>query len=298
MRIEAPGRPLLAGGLLLLAAACAIQDTRDDTAGNQAATTEQARLLQNIAALLPGRYSNHLQWRENEAEALYELDISMAPVDSPDRLVFQLVQADAGGHGMRRFRLSLTPGRPGNLSGELQSLGGAGEARGRCPMVFTATDAGFTGETDPRTCMFGSSGRRVGLLKEIAFDGVQVLIADRVVGSGEQARGEADQVLRFYRTRRFNGWAGVRKNAESDWRIADDVQLHSEGGTAEPKDRRGHTLGIRVQLARVRWREDQPPILRLAVYDGDDLIGYAWADPDARELGISLETLQVGLRAE
>lgn len=288
---------LVAAGLALVLAACAGPRERDAT--DDRAAAEQIRLLRDIAELLPGRYSNHLQWREDNAERQYNLEIELTPVDVPDRLVLHLTQS-GGDDPPRRFRLVVSPGRmPGNLAGELQPLGGDGQARGRCPMNFTGTDVGFTGETDPHTCSFGSGESRVGLLKEIAFDGSQVIIADKIVETGEPGDGQPDQVLCFHRMRTFSGWAGVRPDGDGEWRIAGDVSLVSEGGRAEPADRNGVALGIRIELARVRWREDQPPILRLAVYENaDELIGYAWADPGAVEIGLSLETVQVGLRAE
>jgi len=265
-------------------------DDPDDSQGLQ--------LLNNIAGAMPGLYSNHGQWREDDRPdpGPYELLVEPRPVDDPGRIEFLLSQTDARDR-TRQFRLELAAAPAGHrLQGVLTPIDPSGQARGQCRMNFTVSNRGFSGETNPEDCFFGDGDDAVGLLKEIAFDGQQVVIADRLTRlyTGDPA-GE-DQIYRFYRVREFSGWAGTRNDGQ--WRISNEVVLHSEGSETRPADSAGNSLGLNIQLARINWREDQPPILRLSVHDEvtGELIGYAWADEDAEQVGLNLPDVQVGLR--
>lgn len=260
-------------------------------------TPQHSGTLDDIARTLPGEYSNYLQWREHEDPATgpVTLEILHEPMVDPQWARFLLRQTSPE-QRPRRFALELTPGEPPDrFEGVFIPLDMA--AAGQCQMHFRLLSAGLSGETRPDDCRFGDGEQAVGLLKEIAFDGQQIVIADQLFDLDQgEAVGET-QVLRFFRQRRFHGWAGVRDG--DGWRLAQDLILHSEGDEIIPTDAYGRDLGVRLQLARILWREDQPPILRLSVYDTDSgrLLGYAWADPDAMQLGINLPEVQAGLTA-
>lgn len=261
--------------------------------------TDGLMLLEQIGRSLPGSYSNHAQWRAEpqDADAPVVLEVLPDPVVDPGRLRFRLVQQQ-GDAPLRSFTLTLgrAPGES-RLTGEFAPLDRAGEARRACAMDFIVRGEGLVGETDPLSCRFGAGESATGLLKEIAIDGRRIVIADRVVRlpSGEPVA--SDQILVFDRIRRFAGWAGVRE--EGGWRLSQNVQLHSGGGRAQPRDAGGMSLGLGLELAYHVWREDQPPILRLAVssLENGQLIGYAWADPDAAQIGLAVDDVQVGLNA-
>lgn len=259
----------------------------------------QPRALDQIARMLPGNYSNHLQWRQDgESDpGPYALTARLEPVAVPGTATFLLAQSEPDG-AARHFALELAAGaQADHLEGLFLPLDAAQESRPNCRMHFTMVSAGFTGETDPRQCRFERDGHSIGLHKEIAFDGQQIVIADQLRDLAEGGPLGEPRVLRFFRERRFQGWAGVREG--DDWRLSGELTLHSEGAEAVPLDAHGRSLGLRLQLARILWREDQPLILRLSVHEeaSGKLLGYAWADPDATQLGINLPDVQAGLTA-
>lgn len=271
------------------------------TTPDRAPSPDQAHLraLGEVAQALPGVYSNHMQWRQGASEAAgpYTLEVRRDGSGDPRWLRILLAQS-AAGEATRRFALELTPGaRPDQFQGQFLPLGTAGALLEPCNMNFTLVSAGFSGETDPLECRFGEGDQAVGLLKEIAFDGQQIVIADQLYDPASRTPLDDVRTLRFFRERRFHGWAGVRQG--DSWRLASELVLHSEGDQIVPEDADGRSLGLRLQLARVLWREDQPPILRLSVYDEatGQLLGYSWADPDATQLGINLPDFQAGLTA-
>lgn len=273
--------------------------TTPERSSSSSPTQEQLRALDRIARVLPGNYSNHMQWRQDGAEGdgPYSLTVRLDAATVPGTAAFLLEQSAADGPA-RRFALELAPSpSAGGFEGLFLPLDATPDNRPHCRMYFTLVSAGFTGETNPRECRFENDERSVGLLKEIAFDGQQIVIADQLRDLAQGAPLDEPRVLRFFRKRHFDGWAGVRDG--DGWRLSDELTLHSEGDETVPSDAHGRSLGLRLQLARILWHEDQPPILRLSVHDeaSGKLLGYAWADPDATQLGINLSEVQVGLSA-
>lgn len=121
----------------------------------------------------------------------------------------------------------------------------------------------------------------------------------------DQARG-ADARTELRRVRWYGGWAalnggGPRAVADSrDWHMNRDLRLGSEGGRAALKWRDGGDSGYAVALERLRYAESGKQILKLSVVEeaGGQVLTYAWADPDARSIGLHLGWLQVGFDAE
>lgn len=256
------------------------------------------RLMDEVALTLVGRYSNHAQWQRagRPEPGPTRMDIDIEPTGEPHRIMVRMRQ-QTGDEPSRAFMIELTPGaEPGRLDGRFAPRE---SASGRsCPMRFSVRRDGFVGETSPETCRFGEGADAAGLLKELAHDGSQLVIGDRLITQQTGEPAATDQILRLDRIRTYSGWAGVRDG--EGWRLAGSVRLHSGGGNAEPADAAGMDLGIRLELAPFIWREEDPPILRLSAIELDTgrLLGHAWADLDAEQIGLALPELQVGLRRE
>lgn len=117
---------------------------------------------------------------------------------------------------------------------------------------------------------------------------------------GPEARAEARRV------REYRGWAAVNgagpeASADSrDWHLQQDLVLGSEGGEAPLRWRDGGEAGWSLRLERLTFQEGSVPVLRLAAIDNADgsVLAYAWADPDARRIGLNLGWLQVGLERQ
>jgi hypothetical protein len=127
----------------------------------------------------------------------------------------------------------------------------------------------------------------------------------RVTTVSDQARGTA-AATDALRVHWFTGWsaingAGPKAVADSsDWHLRRDLRLHSEGARLPMTWRDGNASGYTLELSRLHYRESGSEILRLAVIDDKTgaVVSYAWADPDARRIGLNVGWLQAGFERE
>lgn len=280
----------IAGMASLLLAACAATP-RTPEAPDRGDRPSPA--MQQIATRLPGDY---ISVREDDRSG-QSLSIERRSGEGPDSLALSMIQQDIDGETTRRYGLRLEPAAIDNrLKGSFALLDPGGQVRRSCPMDFHLTERGLVGETDPVSCQFGEGAEAVGLLKEIAFDGRQISIGDRLVDprSGEP-RGQ-DRVIHFLPTAAFSGWLGVRDGEE--WRIARDFRL-TTGARIEPLDAAEMSLGYEIGLNYYRMeRGETGTLMRLTVTElrSGEILAESWAAPGSRTIGIALPDLQVGLR--
>ncbi|HEY0230942.1 MAG TPA: hypothetical protein VGC55_06805 [Dokdonella sp.] len=117
----------------------------------------------------------------------------------------------------------------------------------------------------------------------------------------DQARG-ADARAQLRQVQIFSGWAaingaGANAPANNDWHMNRAMQLGNEGGRAPLTWRDGKASGYSLTLERVTYRDGNAPVLKLSVIDdaSGQGIAYAWANPEATQIGINLGWVQVGL---
>ena len=117
----------------------------------------------------------------------------------------------------------------------------------------------------------------------------------------DQARG-ADARVDLRQVQVFSGWAaingaGPNAPANNDWHMNRAMQLGNEGGRAALTWRDGRPSGYSLTLERVTYRDGNVPVLKLSVIDdaSGQSIAYAWANPEATQIGINLGWVQVGL---
>jgi hypothetical protein len=252
--------------------------------------------LREISATLPGDYSTSLtrEQRLNGHDPLV-LNVRREALIDQDRIAFTLTQR-RGNEPPRAFLLGLEPGSVENeLTGLFAPLDESGQTRRQCTMLFTVRSDGFSGQSDPESCRFGEGDQATGLLKEIAFDGSQLVIGDRLVRLPGGETVAEDQVHAFFRVRHFSGWGGRMENG--DWRLARDFDLHSAAGYIEPLDAAGMSLGFGLELSRHTLSAAGQHILRLTLTDleNGEILAQSWADPEAESIGIALPDMQVGL---
>jgi hypothetical protein len=286
--------PTIAGLLVVLAlSACATTNT-------PSSDQNQERLhpaLHELAAALPGQYSTPARAGSHRR---LQLEVIADPSTPPTtvRLIMAQSRSDRPEEQPRQFQWLLQPadGADG-IRGSFAPMSAAGQIQRQCAMSVSLRREGVTAQTDPGDCSFGEGEQRTGLLKEIAFDGSQLVIGDRLVRipSGEPAG--ADQITRFVRDRAFTGWAGVRDG--SDWRMAADVQAGTASTPVEPRDASGMSLGLEIVIDHYEISRTGQIKLRLSVTDSEtgELLGEAWTNADAHSIGIALPELQVGLES-
>jgi len=275
---------------LLLLAGCAT--VPDDRAADR--PSAEARALIEISQALPGEYLSSRNRRQREAdEAPLRISIETLPSDRLGQAGFMLSQRQGDGP-TRHFLVAMDVEDQGRIGGAFAPVDENGQVRRRCDMRFSLHSNGFSGETDPQTCRFGAD-QSTGLLKEIAFDGTLLVIADRLIDleSGESLA--SDQVHRFVRIRPYAGWAGRLEG--NNWRLVRQLDL-ATGEAREPADAANMSLGLHLELEAIELQEGEEIVLRLNVSDSETgaVLGQAWADPDAESLGLALPDIQIGLR--
>lgn len=282
--------PLLALGLIAGCATTPEPETRPDQRAHP--------VLQELAGLLPGYYVTPARAGGGQRLAL---EVASDPTASPHELRLLMVQKhlDQPDQASRQFEwlLEAPDHVQDRLQGSFAPMDAAGRVQRRCSMQVNLRRDGLTAQTNPAECSFGQGDRMTGLLKEIAFDGTQLVIGDRLVSlpAGEPVGN--DQVTRFMLSRQFSGWAGVRDG--SDWRMASTIGLRTGQTEILPHDAAGMELGLSVTLNHYLMSRGERIKLRMTVSDSEtgELLGEAWADADARSIGIALPDLQVGLES-
>lgn len=119
----------------------------------------------------------------------------------------------------------------------------------------------------------------------------------------DQARG-ADVREGARKVQVFGGWAAINgagpqgAGDSKDWHMNRTIRLGNEGGRAALTWRDGKPSGYSLGLERLTYREGNVPVLKLSVINDADgrTLAYAWANPQAIRIGISLGWVQVGLQ--
>ena len=288
---------LLAGLLVWLGGCAAPVDNNPEESGLASA--------ERLARMLAGRYAGRSSVTESGADspALVRLEARVERI-AGGAVETSLAQRQGDGD-VRNFILVFRPTAVATrLEGSFSPLDAQGRRAGSCPIEVTIRREGFVARTDADTCRFGEGADEVALVKEIAHDGQKLVIGDRVIDPRTGENRMADRVLQLERVRDYSGWVGVRKSGEGvstrAWRVAEKIFIQSDGRRFDPEDAAGMPLGITLDLAPYRVREDEPPVLRLRVFDttSGELLGQSWADPLATRIGLAVPTVQVGLRLD
>ncbi len=286
--------PAIAGLLTaLVLSGCATTTTQPQERNNQ---ERLHPALQEVAAALPGQYSTPA--RSGSSRRL-QIEVIADPSAPPGTVRMMMIQtrSDRPDASPRQFQwqLQAADGDDNGLQGLFAPMNAAGQIQRHCAMSVSVRREGLTAQTEPTECSFGEGEQLTGLLKEIAFDGRQLVIGDRLIRipSGEPAA--EDQITRFVRDRVFTGWAGVRDG--SDWRMAVDVEAVTGSTPIEPRDAAGMSLGLEIGIDHYEMSRSDQVKLRLSVTDtvSGEILGESWADADARSIGIALPDLQIGL---
>ncbi|GAB4187858.1 MAG: hypothetical protein Tsb002_13620 [Wenzhouxiangellaceae bacterium] len=289
---------------ILLSACVSDSEPRRQQRQAEAAINSQ---LSALARLLPGTYGNYQQFHSQRDERglddapappLLSLEIT-ASGDIDDDLQYQVHQWTRGDSDTeRRFHWRLSVAEPHIL---LAITPLSNPAARPCLLRLLPTANGFSASASPQQCAVGDPNRGLGLRKEILINLNGITIADQVIQAGA-SEPVASSILRFQRINDYEGWAGLR-NERGEWTLAQPFRLHNDGDSVLLSDVRGESLGYRLQLARVIYRQDQPAILRLALYRepaADDpsaaaMTAYAWSSPEAAQIGLNLDWFQAGL---
>ena len=311
--MKALARRLAPWGSLALVACAATAPPEPAAPQADLAAVQRAALI----GALPGHYSNYAQARAaDDGRAVLDVEVRYLTDGARDAFVFERTTRATGETQALVYLLAPTaspdvvefrfaPVR--EAGGERSAAEVLDEAQGRvrpgCVLPLTPTPDGLVGETNPATCRFEHPDLgTVGLLREVSVGRGTLTVAERLLRPDGGAAAP-DSVLALRRHAVYRGWAGVREDASAApgdpaaWRLALPFTLRDDGRVVPLADRAGEATGYALRLSVVGWRSDEPPILRLAVLDaaGERELGFAWGEPGAERIGISLERFQAGL---
>lgn len=283
------GKAAVAAAMTLTLCACAGLEQRSEPA-----PAPSSAALPELAQVLPGRYGP--TERPGDAGRWLQMEVTVEDRSS-DQLELLLLQQTASG-SERGFLLSLAETQsPDWLTGRFTPLAGDATLSARsCAMRFRLRSDQLVGETDPALCRFGEEESAVGLLKEIAFDGNRLTIADQLIDPADGSPLQEPDILELHRLGSFAGRVRVRDGGE-DWRLAPQVRVTAGGSLVEPLDAAGMSLGIQIELSLLEGTDPNRPILALRAITLHDrrVVGQALTDLRAERIGLLLDDAQIDL---
>lgn len=271
-------------------AACTTAPDRDQSS---VVNSPSAASLELFVTALPGRYLSATRLDQSDAGVMMAVDVREV---EDNAIALEFIEQDhtrQRGFILMLERSSASP----FIAGQLMPVQVDGTLSNRaCPMRFRLLQGLLTGETDPATCRFGNAENRVGLLKEVALTGSQIIIADLLLEPG-QTSDQPPDVLRLHRLASFRASARVRQNADSGWRLAEAFEIEVGDTTFEPVDAAGMPLDVELSLRLVQGQEPGDPLLYLQINRSQtgEVLGQTWADAQARRIGLALDQLQIDL---
>lgn len=307
--MSVPGtlRGILVSSVLLGLSACAAWNGQGAKPSGDSAVAE-------LALLLSGVYNNHAQvWRlrqQGQAAPLFTRVVIEPAADGgagERHLLYSQFKAGTQQEELlRRVRWVLRTGNEPQtvVQSVFQQSGGEWQEWGGCSVYWHKTEAGYQGRTRGSGCRFRaqSSEQVVVFQREFALTPAGLTYRQSLQSPGGDPQSQSLQLARLVP---YAGWAGVRPErdvapAGGDWRLDDAIRVHNQGGTAQLMTGDGQRLGYTVKLEQLVWPDSGIPMLRLGVLDSEtgELLAYAWAEPDARRIGLNLGWLQVGLERE
>ena len=254
------------------------------------------KVISELDSNLPGTYNNYAQRRRDQTTPNLRLHI-VAAVDQDARYLVQQINIDNDNAATKQFiwQFNRTPNNALILdfapiiNDQLQNS---------CQVELLPQPEGINGHSIPQTCLLpNASGQTIGLMKEFLLADGRIQLGERLQDINTGTSLINDQKLDFRREVAYTGWAGTKPSENTEWILAVPFEIHNQGDVHTLTNSADQDMGYRIELAQIRYREDQPEVLRIAVIDNktNKQVAYSWASLDADQIGLNLDWLQVGL---
>ncbi|GEM_PF-6974234 len=230
------------------------------------------------------------------------LTISREPAPNANERRYVWTQTHPGDDRSKRRFLIRVSEQNGQLVSSFSPMGRPASASPSCPLRWqlARSDRGtgrqpvLLGRTDVTTCQFGSAEAPMALLKEIAFDGERLRVADRVMGPNPSQDAPAPQVTEFFTRARFRGTIGIEEGELT--RASPPVELATDGQPHSAADAAGMPLGVVVAIDRVYIGQTVKLRLMVSEAGSNRVLGQALSDPNSDTLGWANQTVQAVFR--
>lgn len=158
------------------------------------------------------------------------------------------------------------------------------------------------------TCGFTSpqSGQWIRITDSLKLTNNAIWIGDKAFDEqGNKVFGRDEQHVNR-KVRYFTGWFGLKateldpKADPEAWIFGSGLRLHNEGQIIPLVGKDGTDTGYSIQLAQLTYQNTTNPILKLGLIENatGKTKRYIWADTEAKQIGMNLRWVQVGLTEE
>lgn len=210
----------------------------------------------------------------------------------------RLYQFDPVAGGGLELRIALLTEGQDDLDSDALLNWAKGQFDPGCVLDMVQSPAGWRGRTKPETCRLEHPLEgEFGVLQEIELQAERVNIEIRL--SGPDGAEVSQSIQEFDRVHEYRAWAGLRRfdadGNTSELVHSDTVLLRSDGRRQRLSEHQGPPMEISLQMTLLEWQPGEPDYLRLDVYEPESgaLMGYYWARPDAANIELNSDWLQV-----
>ena len=282
-----------------------------------------------LARLMAGRFDNHLQVLDDEAEGVdtphgrihsiftpvsahalgeHLLYVEQYTGEDPSKVyrrrLYRFVQEP---EGVVRLEIAsfVDESKTTDLLNRPEALGALGDAdldwKEGCEVRWRRQGDHFIGATARGACRVPS--RRGGTLlieDDLRLDANALWIHDRAFDeAGERVFGHPEGVPhKLVRAATFKGWAALKDPKDpTRWIRTQGSELHDQGSEVALVDEEGKPLPYVVRLAQRVYRKSNTAILKMTVRErgSDTFLTYTWTAPDSERVGVNLGDFQSGL---
>ncbi len=317
--MNATFRSLLLIPLMLLISSAAHTDESPAAAEKPVATSKGQALLERVQAALPGLYSNFAQLQESAAGGpVTDLTIrGLNHTGDESVFLFASQQRDAidSEYDIYWLKLNAEADQPelhfARLSGSELSLSLEAtlalawkRVRPGCVMPLESVEQRLVAKTRPDNCRFDNPLRgETRLFRSLAISDAGLETDSVELEPGEQsASGGASLILQKHRT--YEGQASERPLTDpeageyGEWQSSIPFNTRDDGRIEKLYDGNMKTLSFAVQLARLHWRDGEPPYLKLSIIDtrSGAIQAYKWFKGDSEQIDLNHEWIRVVLK--
>ncbi len=234
----------------------------------ETAIEKETRVLHDF---LPGRYSNHEQ-----VTFAKDAGQNLGPI-----MEMEIVGTRANNFDLRYYR--------------------AGTLLATTKLVLSATDDGAKLGNETCAVPFRQAGAVFLSVeaKRVCIRAPAYMTA--ISAHGITFRDAAGNFQDYRRAKSYTCWVSAPKLAKkadgsTDWAFMPGLKIHDQGGRVWTQTDEAAPTKIGLKLRSVVWPSgSNKPALTLYVYkpeDADKAVSYAWADPEAKLIGINLRWMQ------
>ena len=270
-----------------------------------------------IANWLPGAYSNFAQIHEDDTSRPVT-DIKIRKLKTAEEPVFLLEsqQRESGASVYDIYWLKLNQStqdvelhfarlRADELMLAIPDVLAAAWQRvvPGCVIVMSQPGGLIEGRSNPQTCFFEHLVQGETRLERSLSLGAETLNIENTLAVAAGQVPAQSALLKLQKHHTFEGWASTRTPAgpdqdrPGDWQLSNVFNIRDDGRINRLYDTEMNAMPYGLQLARLPWREGEPPYMLLSIINMEHqaIQGYSWFEPESESINLNLDWFQTNL---